>query len=420
MLCPECGRLIEGDATHCDLCSCSVYTTCARCRQSIARSEAIESADGCRVWCPGCFNQYFTHCFRCGRETDRSRARAYRDNYYCRTCFEQSFIRCEHCSNNMLSHDVYNTPDNNLYCETCYNQSCGHCANCGESQWRENMVQTDHGWLCQGCYRQNDEWESTPFVVSDPHYEEVGSNRRYGVELETSRCNDYRELFGQTIWECKSDCSIAGKEFVSPVLYGDEGLNEITSFCAIARQRRWMVDHYCGYHAHFDVSRESWDSLRSIAYAYRKTYEMWCRLVSERRASNAYCGSPDYSLQDIARISNATDWEYFVGARDRFEFVNWRSYMVHGSFEVRSHDASLKPTVICNWIKIHARFIDSVSAMTIDEIDEKFGGDVEAQFEEMESFIGSELSEYYANLTCEYGNPIRPLELVCLDPPYGF
>jgi hypothetical protein len=205
---------------------------------------------------------------------------------------------------------------------------------------------------------------------------------------------------------------------VSPILYGDQGLMEILAFCTIAKQKRWSVDRYCGYHAHFNVSNESWDSLKSIAYAYRLTYEMWCCLVPERRASNPYCGAPDYALEDVGRINNASDWEYFVGARDRFEFVNWRAYLVHGSFEVRSHEGTLNGPVVCNWIKLHARFIDCVSAMSIDEIDDRFSGTVETQFAAIKEFIGEELFEIYAGLSDEYGHPLVPQELVALHPPF--
>ncbi len=280
------------------------------------------------------------------------------------------------------------------------------------------MRRTDHGVFCDECYRENDEWSAGEFIISDPHYDVIGSKRRYGVELETSRCNDYRSLHGNTIWECKTDYSIEGREFVSPILCGDEGLMEITAFCTIARRKRWQVNRYCGYHAHFDVADESWEALRSIAYAYRKTYDLWCCLVSEQRANNPYAGSPDYMPEDVRAIRNASDWDYFVGARDRFEFVNWRAYLVHGSFEVRSHDATLDANVICNWIKLHARFMDRVKTMTLDEIDDQFSGNIASQFAALSEFVGEELSLEYAVIVEEFGHTLIPREIVALAPPF--
>jgi hypothetical protein len=244
------------------------------------------------------------------------------------------------------------------------------------------------------------------------------SKRKFGVELETSRCNGYRELYGNTIWGCHTDCSIEGREFISPILYGDEGLIEIENFCGNAHRRRWHVNHYCGYHAHFDMSKETWEAMRSIAYAYRKMYDMWCRLVSESRAHNAYAGPPNYSPEDVRRVNSASDWEYFVGARDRFEFVNWRAYLVHGSFEVRSHDATLDKDMICDWVMLHTRFIDYVSCMSLDEIDDKFSGSVESQFAALSEIVGEELATKYADRSDVYGSSVRPTELAILEPPF--
>jgi hypothetical protein len=247
----------------------------------------------------------------------------------------------------------------------------------------------------------------------------MGSRRRYGIELETHGCRDYQSLCGNTIWECKRDCSIEGREFVSPVLVGDEGLGEIENFCAIARQKRWSVNRYCGYHAHFDASRESWESLRSVAYAYLLTYNTWCQLVSEGRAGNPYCGAPAYTYETIKDIQDESDWEYFVGARDRFEFVNWRAYLVHGSIEVRTHDASLDPTVICNWVRLHARFIDCVSCMDLDELDLNFRNkSTYEQFEVFTTLLGDELCDYYADRAVYFGNSVRPVQEIILEAPF--
>jgi len=246
----------------------------------------------------------------------------------------------------------------------------------------------------------------------------IGSRRRFGVELETSNCRRYRDLNGGTIWECKVDCSIEGREFVSPILYGDEGLAEINNFCQIAHNRHWRVDRFCGYHAHFDVSTESWESLRSIAYAYRKTYDMWCRLVPEQRAHNPYCGPPGYSLDDILGIKNACEFEYFAACRDRFEFANWRAFLVHGSLELRTHEASLDASVICNWVKLHARFIDCMAAMSLDDIDASLTGSVTEQYAAIREYIGEDLWNHYADCADNYGSPVRPRLTGVLVPPF--
>ena len=408
----------RGQAQFCQQCYSALYCRCSVCGNDIEQDDAIVSAIDHRPYCPSCYAELLNHCHNCGHEVSRSMCMVVEGHHYCQQCFDQIYTTCEHCGTILHRHDSYSTPGNDRYCRRCFDDNCSVCDRCGDTHWNCDMRTTDHGSFCPDCYRENDEWEAGEFDISDPHFDLVGSRRRYGVELETSRCNDYRSLRGNTIWECKTDCSIEGREFVSPILYGDEGLMEILDFCTMARRKRWQINWQCGYHAHFDVSGEGWEVLRSIAYAYHKTYEMWCYLVSNRRANNAYCGSPDYTLEDIRDISSESDWDYFVGARDRFEFVNWRAYLVHGSFEVRFHDASLNPNIICNWIKLHARFMDHVSMMTLDEIDAMFGGTAESQFTAMSNFIGEELSLEYAGLAEEYGHALLPREIVALSPPF--
>jgi hypothetical protein len=196
-------------------------------------------------------------------------------------------------------------------------------------------------------------------------------------------------------------------EFVSPILQGDQGLAEIKTFCRRARELNWRVNRYCGYHVHFDMTNETWQSLRSIAYAYYKTFQLWSKFVSDARSNNPMCGKPDYNDSSIKQIACNEDWDYFVGARDRFEFVNWRAYLVHSTLEVRSHDATLKVSAICKWIKIHSRFIDGVKDLTLDEIDILFNGDIEFQFRSLEMLIGSDLADYYAERAAHYSKPVR-------------
>jgi hypothetical protein len=270
---------------------------------------------------------------------------------------------------------------------------------------------------CDDCY-QNDEWDEETFYCDSPIYDEISSTRRFGVELETSECPNYLSLAGQTIFGCKSDPSIDGKEFVSPILYADQGLEEIDRFCTNARRWRWRVNRYCGFHIHLDISHESWISLRNITYAYARTYELWTRFVSDSRVGNSFCGALDYDPSCIIEIHNATDWDYFVGQRDRFDFINWRAYFTHNSVEIRLHDATLDANKICNWIKIHARFIDVVSKMSLDEITNKFDCSIERQFTNIASIIGPELTDYYADRAESLGKEVRSRKVSVEAPSF--
>jgi hypothetical protein len=194
-------------------------------------------------------------------------------------------------------------------------------------------------------------------------------------------------------------------EFISPILYGDEGLEEIKDLCESGRG--WRINGSCGYHAHFDVTYENWESLRSVAYAYYKTYSLWCSFVGDSRCCNRMCASPNYSIDDILDIHNAEDWDYFVAHRDRFEFINWRAYLVHSTLEVRLHDASLDAEEICNWVKCHARFIDFVSSCSLNDLKDLLSCSLTGQFEVLSDIIGKELSEYYGARAARLAKPVK-------------
>lgn len=250
-------------------------------------------------------------------------------------------------------------------------------------------------------------WDSTPFQCSRPTYNNIGQ-RRFGVELETSECDEYEDIQDSTIWACKRDCSIDGMEFISPVLWGDQGLREISRFCRLASD--WSVNNTCGYHVHLDMTHELWRNMRSIAYAYLRTYPIWSKLVSSRRADNRMCGEAGYEYSELRRIQSYDDWCYFVGVRDRFEFVNWRSWFVHKTLEIRLHGGTLNSLAIVNWIKVHACFIDAMRTLELIDIDLLFKGDV--AWTNFTTLIDSDLCDYYRGRAESYGYTLsRPISV---------
>jgi hypothetical protein len=120
------------------------------------------------------------------------------------------------------------------------------------------------------------------------------------------------------------------------------------------------------------------------------------------------CGSPQYTLADIRRAEHIED---FAEMRDRFEFVNWRSYFRHGSLEVRILHGSLNQTEICNWIRLHALFIDAVKDKTYRQLNRLFGTKITTYWTGLCQIIPSELTEYWQSRN----NMLTQIEQVCED-----
>ena len=409
MICYQCGSpttSITGpdNNRYCSHCFRRRFRACYACGNLVA--SGIESND-LHFFCSTCYSSVYSNCHSCHREINnfdgQNRYIDTNNRIYCRDCYDESFFRCYDCGETFETGQRHVNPGGDSLCEECFNDSCCTCNNCGTTLWSNDALYEHDHTFCGACHPASNEWGMGDFCVENPSFQRIRSTRKFGVELETSECCGYRQLKDNTIWECKHDCSIDGMEFVSPILYGDEGLEEIEGFCKVAKRMDFRVNRSCGFHAHFDVSNESEDSLRSIAYAYCKTYNLWCSFVAEHRGENRMCGSPDYTLLDIKTNDN---FDYFVGKRDRFEFVNWRAYLVHGSFEVRLYQGTLDAEEICNWVIMHARFIDAVSKMCLDEIDDLFSSN---KFEALVKTIGPELAEYWATRAEHLGTSVREL-----------
>jgi len=331
------------------------------------------------------------------------RGHSFEGVFYCPECFDRRFFNCTICEAMGRHNYMHTDPNGAPLCSICFNTYFIVCSDCGNTISNDEAQTIFNEVYYPECARRVNEWPEKDFPMENLHFDTIPSRRGYGVELETSTCEGFQELNGNTIWGCHKDVSIEGMEFVSPVLYGDEGFTEIAKFCKFARRKGFRVNRNCGYHVHFDMRNETEDSLKAIAYAYAITYPLWCALVPNNRSDNAYCGGLDYNPEEILK----EDWEYFVGKRDRFEYINWRAYLVHGSMEIRLYQGTLDATEICNWIKTHAIFIDTVKNMSFNEIKAMFSDNVYQLFKALTNIIGNDLADYWAEKAHSHGKNIR-------------
>jgi len=191
-------------------------------------------------------------------------------------------------------------------------------------------------------------------------------------------------------------------EFPSPILQGDNGLEEIRAFLRIVREREWKADNRCGVHIHLDMSDETSEECLNTAYAYRLLYPLILKFVSAQRGGNSMCGSPQYTCADIEGFEHFED---FVEHRDRFEFLNWRAYIVHKTCEIRLYTGTLKARPLCNWIKLHTRLIDRVKGMDYVELSRRFEGGIQEQWRALCELIGDDkLMDYWRRIAKRCGN----------------
>ena len=191
--------------------------------------------------------------------------------------------------------------------------------------------------------------------------------RSYGVELETSGGRHTAMAdhpgFGQ-----KCDCSISGLEYVSPILRGRAGLRKIRAFM---RGQRLPVNRECGFHLHIDMRDDSdMDNPTRflVAAAYLAVEDQWFAKVSQSRRSNHYCYRWESRfLHDFMEAARYRDSFYDMARmQDRYNWMNIRAFVDHGSFENRLHQGTWNFTKVKNWIALNLRFVKAASRIRVN------------------------------------------------------
>lgn len=297
-----------------------------------------------------------------------------------------------------------------VYCSECQRQVCGPLHNirgyelCNNCYVRSNCFVCDEcggeflgydrcGSICYSCHHRLACWDTTPLQY-DGKIRELKSNRRFGIELETSRCPEHHKLRKHTTYGSKFDGSIGGMEFISPILQGDRGLWATRGFCTRAKNKGFEVDSDCGYHLHIDVSDNTNIQRRHIACAYAYTESFWHSLVNNYRAYDcSYCRALRWEGDSMVTAYN---FERFCDSQDRYQWFNVYSLGYHGTFEIRLHEGTLDSRLICNWVKAHLRFADFVQDMKFRQIKAMFHVPIAAMKQAvMNTWNDPALSKFY-------------------------
>ena len=206
-------------------------------------------------------------------------------------------------------------------------------------------------------------------------------NRKFGVELELvgismTTATNALNLAGvpainagythQTMasWKVVSDGSLRDEspylgtcEVVSPVLQGEDGIEQIRKACAALQSAGAKVNQTCGLHVHIDGAGMQPSQVLNILARYSK-YESQIDgfMPSDRRANN-YCrtlrGIPERISQNLDVVGMA----YRMGSR--YFKVNLESWARHGTVEFRQHGGTVESTKIIAWVKFLQSFVQA-------------------------------------------------------------
>jgi hypothetical protein len=244
-------------------------------------------------------------------------------------------------------------------------------------------------------------------------------NRRFGVEIEAYNVdrqtlagrlnregiNCEVESYGHSQcehWKIVSDASLSGNstfELVSPVLKGEQGMEELEKVCRVLGECGARVNRSCGTHIHFDAHGMGLRTWKNIFINYARLENVIDGFMPESRKgdSNTYCkGFKNFTnfeqkIEQATTLSNIAN-SVFYG--NRYFKINAQSYARHKTIEFRQHGGTVEYKKISNWI----HFLDSL-------VSRSAGGLIEnATLDGISEFNAQETVNYLKDRTRKFNN----------------
>ena len=187
----------------------------------------------------------------------------------------------------------------------------------------------------------------------------------------------------QRHWKVITDAS-CGWEIVSPILSGEQGLNELKKVCEVLTRVGCKVDKHCGLHVHIGADALGIAKVRSVVKRWLSNESNLDTIQpSERRGrSNMYC-EPLAATMRTHLIDNCFNIEDLANIQStRYSKLNLQSYRTHKTIEFRHHSGSTNATEITNWVKFLLDFCLTATpeTATATEFNSLFANNNIAQF----------------------------------------
>ncbi|MET4238607.1 amidoligase family protein [Bradyrhizobium sp. RT10b] len=227
------------------------------------------------------------------------------------------------------------------------------------------------------------------------------SNRTFGVELEVilngktragvaqevrraTGINIREERYGHTVpntWKIVTDGSIGHQngEVVSPVLSGEEGLEQARKITEALKAAGCTVNPACGFHVHVGAGDLDLNQLRKLAvnFVHAETAMDCIMPVSRRADKNTYVQSNRSGFggeTENQKINNAikayeraqtkaalithVSSNGSAGGASRYRKLNFQALNRQPSVEFRQHQGTVESEKVVNWVRLCVAFVD--------------------------------------------------------------
>ena len=203
-------------------------------------------------------------------------------------------------------------------------------------------------------------------------------NRNFGVEIEAYNCMRgrlARELNAAGIrvevegynhtdhtdhWKLVTDSSLSGNdtfELVSPILHGEQGLEELEKVCWVLDLCNAKVNDSCGFHVHMDAAEFDLQTWKNLVITYKRLENVIDHFMPRSRRNNTFC-RPLTTISEtiINQASNIGELRAAFN-HNRYHKVNLEAYARHRTVEFRQHGGSTNFTKMSAWIHFLAKMI---------------------------------------------------------------
>jgi hypothetical protein len=178
-------------------------------------------------------------------------------------------------------------------------------------------------------------------------------------------------------WKVVTDASLAGGnglEVVSPILSGEEGIDEARRVAAAVESFGCRVRVDCGFHLHVGTAGLNLRNLKNIAKCFVKFETFFDNIVpASRRANvNRYVMSnrshfggygnaaANRGLSAIDAVASQAEFLRLFGG-SRFHKLNIQAMTRQPTIEFRQHSGTTSPDKIEHWIRLLLAFVNGAA-----------------------------------------------------------
>ncbi len=188
-----------------------------------------------------------------------------------------------------------------------------------------------------------------------------------------------------------------GIEIVSPVLFGEDGLNQVKLIYKCLNELNVKIDNTCGTHIHFDAETLSTKDIKNILIFYYNNQLIFDSMMPENRRSLfcKYC-QPILSSEIIIIKDLLSKEEIGEELKTRHKVVNAKSHKRgnHNTVEFRQFNGTLNYDEIQNWILLIHKIIKYCCNYN-ELLTLKHNNTLQEQLDEIKNSLNIENTEFY-------------------------